>query len=48
MCICYHLHFQQPQEELDMNLKYVYLEEYITVLYHLQNMRVNVQIIYYM
>ena len=31
-----------------MNIKSVYLEEYITFLYHLQNMKVDVQKIEYM
>ena len=37
------LHFQQLTQEKDMSLKSVYMEEWITLLYHLQNMKVYVQ-----
>ena len=40
--ICYDLYFQQLTQERYMNLKSVYLEEWITVFYHLQNMDIDV------
>ena len=37
------LYFQQLRKENDMKIKYVYMEEYNVLLYHLKNMKEDVQ-----